>query len=57
MVFGHAIVLRSLLFVGFAPLVIRRNRHMSARDYPIQAVSLLLVKSLTLLLVANDMPF
>jgi hypothetical protein len=56
-VFGRTTVLRSLLFGGFAPSVIGRSWHMSARDYLIQAVSLLLVEFLTLPSVANNMSF
>jgi hypothetical protein len=55
LVFKHATAPKNFLFGGFTVSVIGTSWRMNARGSMIQNTSLLLVRSLTLFIVANDL--
>jgi hypothetical protein len=55
LVFGHANTPKNSPFGGFALSVTGTSWHMNACGSPIQAMSLLLVRSLALFIVANNL--
>jgi hypothetical protein len=55
LVFGHATTLKNKFFSGFALLAVGMRWLMSAHDWLIQAVSLLIVRPFTLFIAVDDL--